>query len=294
MEEAIWSVETLIGGEPDDTTLLLPGFMAFDNGRLLVYDYGDARLKVFDPDGTWLWSFGRFGDGPGEFRNPADVMIGPNGLLWVLDQGAGRITRISPDGEFVDMITLGMSAWRILPTSDEVLVFPAGTGDVFFQSVSLSGDLGGYAEYPTQQLKGADSHLRFVDVAASRMGGWAAAFTQADLFLAYRDNALQCTGVLTAGAPITRQWVPADNVFESLVSVGWRPSGFEVYSRALPDSTKVYVDRYGADDCDYETSLVLSVPGIAVSVVPGDDSYYILSRDPSPAVYEARNLDRKG
>ena len=262
--------------------------MAFENGRLLVYDYGDARLKAFDPDGVWLWSFGRFGDGPGEFRNPAHVVAGPDGLFWVLDHGAGRITRVSPVGELVDVIPLGMHAWRILPVSDEVFVFPADASDVFFRSVSLSGDLGRSNEYPTQQLKGADWRLRFVEITAFRTRGWAAAFRQADLFLSYRDDALQCTGTLTAGAPVTRQWAASDNVFESLIGIGWQRAGLEVYSRALPDSAKVFIDRYGADDCAYEASEVLSVPGTAVSVVPAGDSYFILSRDPSPAVYEAR------
>ena len=288
MEETQWLVDTLIGGEPDDTTLFLPGFMAFENGYLLVYDYGDARLKAFDPSGAWLWSFGHFGDGPGEFRNPADVIVGPDGLLWVLDQGAGRITRVSPAGELVDIIPLGMTAWRILPTSEEVFVFPADASDVFFQSVSTSGDLGRPTEYPTQQLVGADWRLRFVEATAFRAGGWAAALRQADLFLAYRDDALQCMGMLTAGAPVTRQWAASDNVFESLVSIGWQRAGLEVYSRALPDSTTVFIDRYDADDCAYEASAMLSVPGIAVSVEPGDDSYFILSRDPLPAIYEAR------
>lgn len=38
MEEVDWLVDTLIGGEPDDTTLLLPGIIDFQNGLLLVYD----------------------------------------------------------------------------------------------------------------------------------------------------------------------------------------------------------------------------------------------------------------
>ena len=288
MEETHWLVDTLIGGEPGDTTLLLPGFMAFQNGRLLVYDYGDARLKVFGPDGTWLWSFGRFGDGPGEFRNPTDVMVGADGLVWVLDRGAGRITRISPSGELFDLITLGASVWRFLPTADQVLVFPADASDVFFRTVSLSGSVGGATEYPTQQLRDADSRLRSVEVVASRTGGWAAAFAMVDFFLSYRDDELRCTGVLTVRAPIDRQWVPADNVFDPVLGVGWRRSGLEAYSHALPDSTQVFIDRYRADDCEYEASTLLSVPGLVAAVVPGDDSYFILSREPMPAVYEAR------
>lgn len=290
MEETHWLVDTLIGEEPGDTTLLLPGFMRFQNGRLLVYDYGDARLKVFDPDGTWLWSFGRFGDGPREFRNPTDVMIGADGFLWVLDRGAGRITRVSPGGELFDLIALGTTAWRFLPTADLALVFPADASDVFFRKVSLSGSVGGSTEYPTLQLRAADPRLRFVEVDVSQTGQWAAAFAKADLFLSYRDDDLQCTGVLTVGAPVTRQWVPADNSFESVVGVGWQRAGLEIYSYAPSDSTQVFIDRYRADDCEYETSVLLTLPGQAAAVVPADDSYFILSRDPVPAVYEARRL----
>ena len=292
MEETHWLVDTPIGGEPDDTTLLIPGVMAFQNGHLLVFDYGDGRLKVFDPDGTWLWSFGRFGGGPGEFRNPTDIMVGSDDLVWVLDRGAGRITRISPSGELFDLITLGASAWRFLPTADQVLVFPADASDVFFRTVSLSGSVGGSTEYPTQQLRDADSRFRSVEVDASRMEGWVAGFSMADFFLSYRDDELQCTGRLTVRAPVDRQWVPADNFFRSLVDIGWQRGGLEVYSRALSDSTEVFIDRYGADDCEYEASTLLSVPGVVAGIVPGDDSYFILSRDPVPAVYRARRVPR--
>ena len=292
MEETHWLVDMPIGGEPDDTTLLIPGVMAFQNGHLLVFDYGDGRLKVFDPDGTWLWSFGRFGGGPGEFRNPTDIMVGSDDLVWVLDRGAGRITRISPSGELFDLITLGASAWRFLPTADQVLVFPADASDVFFRTVSLSGSVGGSTEYPTQQLRDADSRFRSVEVDASRMEGWVAGFSMADFFLSYRDDELQCTGRLTVRAPVDRQWVPADNFFRSLVDIGWQRGGLEVYSRALSDSTEVFIDRYGADDCEYEASTSLSVPGVVAGIVPGDDSYFILSREPVPAVYRARRVPR--
>lgn len=288
MEEVRWLVDTLLGGETLDTTLLLPGFIDFDNGHLIVYDYGDTRLKAFAPDGRWLWSFGRFGQGPGEFSNPADVMFGADGLIWVLDNGAGRITRISPGGEFLDIIDLVVPAWRLLSTDDQVLVFPANASDEFFRAVSLSGAVGEATEYPTRQLRAADPFFRFVEIDASRLGGWAAAFSRADFFLSYRDDELRCTGVLTVRAPIDRQWVPEDNAFDPVLDVGWQGTRFEVYSHALPDSTKVFIDRYRADDCEYEASELLSVPAVVSAVVPGNDSYYILSRDPVPAVYEVR------
>ena len=78
----------------------------------------------------------------------------------------------------------------------------------------------------------------------------------------------------------------------SLVDIGWRRGGLEVYSRVLSDSTEVFIDRYGADDCEYEGSTLLSVPGQVAGVVPGDDSYFILSPVPVPAVYRARRVPR--
>ena len=209
-------------------------------------------------------------------------------MLWVLDRNAGRITRLSPAGDLVDLVAPGLPAWRLLPAADRTLVFPADASDVFFRAVSLSGTVGGSTEYPTQELRTSDPRLRFVEVAASRAGRWAAAFAKADLFLSYREDELQCTGLLTAGASVTREWVPADNLFESLVGVGWQRAAFEVYSHEPSDSTQVFIDRYSPDDCEYEATLLLSSPGRVAAVVPGDDSYFILSRDPVPAVYEAR------
>ncbi len=52
-------------------------------GRILVTDGPAHDVRVFDPDGGFLFRIGGEGDGPGEFRSPCCVGFSPDGELWV-------------------------------------------------------------------------------------------------------------------------------------------------------------------------------------------------------------------
>ena len=52
-------------------------------GRILVTDSQAHEVRVFDPDGNFLFHLGGEGDGPGEFRSPCCVGFSPEGELWV-------------------------------------------------------------------------------------------------------------------------------------------------------------------------------------------------------------------
>ena len=56
---------------------------ADSRGRILVADRGVSEVRVFDPDGLFLFRFGGEGDGPEEFRNPCCLGFSPEGHLWV-------------------------------------------------------------------------------------------------------------------------------------------------------------------------------------------------------------------
>ena len=73
------------------------------SGNVYVADAGAARIQVLTPAGIPLFSFGGPGDGPGSFRVPVDVEVGPDGRVWVADSGRGvveayRIERVA-DGD---------------------------------------------------------------------------------------------------------------------------------------------------------------------------------------------------
>ncbi len=70
-----------------------------EDGSLFVLDAISRTIRVFGPDGVEVREFGRRGQGPGEFEQPAKLLWGPEGNLWVLDLRNGRLTSFSPDGD---------------------------------------------------------------------------------------------------------------------------------------------------------------------------------------------------
>ena len=52
-------------------------------GRLIVADMQSHEIRVFDPEGRFLFRFGGPGEGPGELTYPWCLAFGPDGALWV-------------------------------------------------------------------------------------------------------------------------------------------------------------------------------------------------------------------
>jgi len=52
-----------------------PVAIVYDENRLFVLDSEDEEIKVFSKSGAFLYSFGRKGQGPGEFQMPTDMDI---------------------------------------------------------------------------------------------------------------------------------------------------------------------------------------------------------------------------
>ncbi len=56
-----------------------------DSGRIYVLDSHNRELRVFSPSGTFSWSIGAPGSGPGEFIRPLSMVVGENGEVFVGD-----------------------------------------------------------------------------------------------------------------------------------------------------------------------------------------------------------------
>ncbi len=96
------------------------GLSVHPDGRLFVADTHYHRVMIFDRDGHELGSFGRAGNGDGEFQLPTDVAFDKSGFIYVSEYGGNdRITKWSPDLHFV--ASLGES-----PIEGERLSRPAG------------------------------------------------------------------------------------------------------------------------------------------------------------------------
>jgi hypothetical protein len=83
-----------------------------DSGDIVVADKSPPMIRAFDRTGRVLWSGGRSGGGPGEYRFPMRVVIGPDRGVSVVDMTARRLTRLGRDGA--------------VKATEPILAFPAG------------------------------------------------------------------------------------------------------------------------------------------------------------------------
>lgn len=88
------------GTEPGK--FIYPTDIAFDaKGNIFVSEYGDNdRVQVFDRDAKFLYQFGKFGDGPGEFSRPQSMVIDGD-LVYITDACNHRLEVFKTDGTFV-------------------------------------------------------------------------------------------------------------------------------------------------------------------------------------------------
>jgi sugar lactone lactonase YvrE len=95
--------------DADDENLAFnrPGDIVEDrDGSIYIADSGDCRILKFDKDGKFLASFGRKGQGPGEFAAISSLDIDSAGRLHVLDSMQRRLQILSPDGKEIQTIHL--------------------------------------------------------------------------------------------------------------------------------------------------------------------------------------------
>lgn len=69
--------------------------------RLIVPDGTGHKVAVFDLAGKLLFSFGKPGDGDGEFNYPLSAAVNREGEIFIADTQNARIQRFTPDGKFV-------------------------------------------------------------------------------------------------------------------------------------------------------------------------------------------------
>lgn len=78
-----------------------------DDGTIYVMDRQAPALRVYNADGTYRTTFGRGGEGPGEYEQPdGGLNVLSDGRVVLRDPGNARIQVFSPEGESLD-------TWRI-------------------------------------------------------------------------------------------------------------------------------------------------------------------------------------
>ncbi|HUE96210.1 MAG TPA: hypothetical protein VMN39_06100, partial [Longimicrobiaceae bacterium] len=76
------------------------------DGRIAVANSGSGEVRFYDSAGSFLYSFGQRGGGPGEFRHLSSVHRLRGDALLAFDPGARRITLIDSAGRMVRSVQL--------------------------------------------------------------------------------------------------------------------------------------------------------------------------------------------
>ena len=103
-DESTPAVQEITGG--DDPFVVASGMAVDDDGALYVIDAKRDHIRVFDADGNPIATWGVSGDAPGEFGFSfdfawGDLVIAPDGTLYVMDASLARIQQFAPDGTFL-------------------------------------------------------------------------------------------------------------------------------------------------------------------------------------------------
>ncbi len=79
-----------------------PTGIAVSATRVFVCNGMNHQIQVFDLAFNYLFQFGGYGTGNGQFSNPYAIAVDALGNPWVVDSGNNRIQHFDADGNFVD------------------------------------------------------------------------------------------------------------------------------------------------------------------------------------------------
>lgn len=98
-----------IGGADDEDNFfgLVTWAETDDDGLLYVLDFQLCHVNVYDRQGTLVKTLFREGEGPGEVRQPRDLVLLEDGSVGVVQEFPGKIITVDRDGNPGDTITPG-------------------------------------------------------------------------------------------------------------------------------------------------------------------------------------------
>jgi sugar lactone lactonase YvrE len=89
----------LLEGDANETFGDLRGIEADSAGNIYVLDHQTSEIRAFDPEGRYLRTLTRKGEGPGELSAANGMLLTDRGTLWVQDHGQWRMIELTLEGE---------------------------------------------------------------------------------------------------------------------------------------------------------------------------------------------------
>jgi hypothetical protein len=131
--QPVFGDEIIFGGgdDPQSSPSSIVGAAIAKDGSVFLLDMRECRVLAYTASGKFLRSFGRGGQGPGEFEWPLFIRLSPAGEILIEDIQRYTISMFSQDGRFLRAIS---TAARPSPLMN-LTVDP--TGGFVAQQVSL-------------------------------------------------------------------------------------------------------------------------------------------------------------
>jgi len=95
-----------LGGPGDTTNIVHTNYLPMDSrGRVYFQSlYFPGTIHVFGEHGKHIHSFGREGEGPGEFRSWAALFISPGDSLYAFGRGGDRAARADLQNTIIEVL----------------------------------------------------------------------------------------------------------------------------------------------------------------------------------------------
>jgi hypothetical protein len=81
-------------------------FNTDEDGNFYVSDFDAHRIQKYDPDGKYLLTIGREGQGPGEFGILSLIRFDKENNIYINDAGNNRISFFDKDGKYIKQISM--------------------------------------------------------------------------------------------------------------------------------------------------------------------------------------------
>lgn len=118
--------DLVIGGDYTDDNyyfaLRPPHVEVDDQGNIYVVDYSNTRIQKYDRSGRYLDSYGRRGQGPGEFQSVNRIQWDRRGILWAFES-TRKIIGFNQDGTLAEVIKVEVPGLSNLLLSQEGFIF---------------------------------------------------------------------------------------------------------------------------------------------------------------------------
>ena len=119
----VFNEELSIGVPEGDEDYMFGSSVVFnvdEQGNIYATDWESKQVKKYGPDGKHVLTFGRAGQGPGEFRNPGGVRFTQDGNLYISENFGNKIIFFDRNGIYLRQ--------SILPADIfDIWITPAGT-----------------------------------------------------------------------------------------------------------------------------------------------------------------------